>query len=66
MGKEKKFNYTRGKGQRIHGEVYTTPFFQLERMLIFYSLIPEVEKNVDGKRVEKEDEMDQSDDPDEG
>jgi len=35
-------------------------------MLIFYSLIPEVEKNVDGKRVEKEDEMDQSDDPDEG
>ena len=29
------------------------------------SLIEEVEKNVEGKRVEKEDEMDQSDDPDE-
>jgi len=35
-------------------------------MLTFYSLIPEVEKNVDGERVEIEDEMDQSDDPDEG
>lgn len=30
------------------------------------SLIDEIEKNVDGKKVEKEDEMDQSDDPDEG
>ncbi|KAL6719269.1 hypothetical protein ACLMJK_003508 [Lecanora helva] len=29
------------------------------------SLIDEVEKNVEGKRVEREDEMDQSDDPDE-
>lgn len=30
------------------------------------SLIEEVEKNVDGKKVDKEDEMDESDDPDEG
>ncbi len=29
-------------------------------------LIEEVEKNVEGKKVEKEDEMDESDDPDEG
>jgi len=29
-------------------------------------LIQEVEKNVEGKKVEKEDEMDESDDPDEG
>lgn len=30
------------------------------------SLVEEVEKNVQGQRVEREDEMDQSDDPDEG
>ena len=30
------------------------------------SLIDEVEKNVEGKRVDQEDEMDESDDPDEG
>lgn len=30
------------------------------------SLIEEVEKNVEGKEVEREDEMDESDDPDEG
>lgn len=30
------------------------------------SLIAEVEKNVDGKKVDREDEMDESDDPDEG
>ena len=30
------------------------------------SLVEEVEKNVEGKRVDREDEMDESDDPDEG
>lgn len=29
-------------------------------------LVPQIEENVQGKRVEREDEMDQSDDPDEG
>ena len=29
-------------------------------------LVPEIEENVQGKRVEREDELDQSDDPDEG
>ena len=29
-------------------------------------ILPQVEKNVQGKRVEREDEMDESDDPDEG
>ena len=29
-------------------------------------ILPQVEENVQGKRVEKEDEMDESDDPDEG
>ena len=29
-------------------------------------ILPQVEENVKGKRVEREDEMDESDDPDEG